>query len=132
MMVYAVVNQSTDIPYWFARETFYEYSDQKDFLDRDIKEVQAAYLADWFDITSERLCRFYIPAVSAIYSKTDLMGSRHRLAVLLPYLYELPIVIATAFLSPGAQEFLNSVPKRLLDHSQPLCIPEFPICEKLP
>lgn len=131
-MVYAEVNQHTDVPYWFTCETFYKYFDQDDFMDRDIKEVRAAYLKDWFHVTSEGNYRFYIPVVSVVNGRTDLIGSRHRLAVLLPYLDELPIAVATAFLTPEAQRVLDAIPKRSLDQTQPFWIPDLPIYDKLP
>lgn len=132
MLVYAEVNLSTDIPYWFMRETFYSHFDQNDFLDRDVKDVKVAYLKDWFHTIADGNHRFYIPVIGAINGRTDLIGSRHRLAVLLPYLDELPIAVATACLSPEERRFLEAIPKRVLDQSQPFWIPDLPICEKLP
>jgi hypothetical protein len=132
MLVYAEVNLHTDVPYWFTRETFYAYFDQDDFLDRDIKEVQTAYLKDWFHTTTDGNHRFYIPVVGTVNGKTDLIGSRHRLAVLLPYLDELPIAVATADFTPEAQQFFDAIPKRALDQNQPFWIPDLPIRDNLP
>ncbi len=132
MLVYVIVNQPTDIPYWFTRDVFYDYFDYHDFMDRDIENVQAAYLREWFHTTADGKECFYIPVVSVAYGRTDLIGSRHRLAVLLPHLDELPIAIATAFLTPEAQRFLDAIPKRQLDQSQQFWIPDLPICDKLP
>ncbi|HNQ85695.1 MAG TPA: hypothetical protein PLY14_07020 [Deltaproteobacteria bacterium] len=132
MQVYAIVNQPTDIPYWFTRDVFYDYFDQHDFMDRDIENVQFAYLREWFHTTEDGKQWFYIPVVSVAYGRTDLIGSRHRLAVLLPHLDELPIATATAFLTPEARQVLDSIPKRELDQRQPFWIPDLPIFEKLP
>jgi hypothetical protein len=132
MQVYAKTNGDTDIPYWFTREIFYMHFDQADFLDRDVQEVQAAYLNDWFHTTDEGICRFNIPVVSAVDGKTDLVGSRHRLAVLLPHLEELPIAVATAHLSLEAERFLDRIPKRALDRTIPFWIPDLPVYDELP
>ncbi len=132
MLVYAEVNLNTDIPYWFTRETFYSDFDQNDFMARDVLEVQAAYLKDWFHIAEDGKHQFYIPVVGTVDGRTDLISSRHRLAVLLPYLDELPIAFATADLYSEERQFLDAIPKRVLDINQPFWIPDLPICDKLP
>jgi hypothetical protein len=132
MQVYAEMQLDTDIPYWFTRETFHNCFDQPDFLDRDIVEVEPAYLSAWFAATEEATPRFCIPVVSAVDGRTDFIGSRHRLAVLLPHLDELPIAVVTAHLAPESQRFLDRIPRRVLDRAQPFWIPDFPRCDKLP
>lgn len=132
MKVFAALNHPADKPHWITRDTFYKYFDQEDFLNRDIKDIQPAYLKDWFHTSADGRILFYIPVVSAMNGKTDLIGSRHRLAVLLPYLEELPIAIATGQLQIDARRFLETIPKRPLDTAMSFWIPDFPICEKLP
>ena len=132
MQVFAEVNLPTDKPHWIAREDFLTYFDQEDFLNRNVRDVQAAYLRDWFHTTSDGRIMFYIPVVGALNGKTDLIGSRHRLAVLLPHLELLPIAIATLQFQPDALRFLETIPKRLLDPSKQFWIPDLPIREILP
>ena len=132
MEVFAEVNLASDIPYWIARESFYRYFDQENFLNREVRDVQSAYLKDWFPASANGTIKFLIPVVSAIAAKTDLISSRHRLAVLLPHLEQLPIAIATRHLQPDAREFWDTIPKCPLDPAAPFWIPDFPIRDTLP
>lgn len=133
MRVLASINLLTDQPYWIAVEDFYRYFDQADFQNRNVKDVQCAYLEEWFyEDRAEGVSRFIIPVVGAIGRKTDLISSRHRLAVLLPHLEELPIAFATAHLTVESREFLESIPKRDLDKRSTFWIPDFPKRPALP
>lgn len=132
MKVLAAVNLSTDIPYWIRREDFQIYFDQNDFQNRNVTNIQQAYLKDWFYKDAAGADHFFIPVSGAIGNRTDLIGSRHRLAVLLPYLAELPIAIATAYLTPAARKYLDTIPKRPFDTSAFFWIPDLPIHELLP
>lgn len=132
MQVFAGINCPTDEPHWITREAFYKYFDQDDFLNRTVQDVQAAYLKDWFYKSDDGRLMFYIPVVGAIAGRTDLIGSRHRLAVLLPHLEELPIAIARGHLQPDGLRFLDTIPKRPLDATIPFWIPDLPIRATLP
>ena len=132
MQVYAAINCSTDRPYWVSRDVFYDRFDQSDFMNRNVENVTPAYLQDWFyeDVDGEKM--FYIPVVAAIGTRTDLVSSRHRLAVILPYLEELPFAFAFGNLTPQARAFLDSLPKRPLETATGFWLPDLPVCEKLP
>jgi hypothetical protein len=132
MQVFAAINCPTDKPYWISRSTFYERFDQDDFRNREVLHVTSAYLQDWFYRSEDVRLQFYIPVVGAIGKRTDLIGSRHRLAVLLPYLEELPFALAMGHLQSEARSYLESLPKRPLDTSVPFWIPDLPIRDKLP
>ncbi|GIK24468.1 MAG: hypothetical protein BroJett006_07140 [Betaproteobacteria bacterium] len=132
MHVFAAINRPTDKPYWVSRSSFFEYFDQGDFLNRDIVNVTPAYLNDWFHTDDHGRQRFYIPVVSTISGHTDLIGSRHRLAVLLPYLEELPFAFAMGHLHSNARRVLDMIPKRLLNPSVSFWVPDLPRRKKLP
>jgi hypothetical protein len=132
MQVFAQVNKKTDVPFWVKRSDFDRHFDQDDFLNREVRDVQDAYLNDWFNFFENGVIRFYIPVVGLVSGKTDLISSRHRLAVLLPHLEELPFAFATAHLNSDDRIFLASIPKRPLDLSATFWIPDFPIRESLP
>jgi hypothetical protein len=132
MEVFAEVNLPTDIPHWVTREDFYRYFDQADFVNREVQDVQAAYLKDWFHTTEDGTIKFLIPIVCTLGARTDLIGSRHRLAVLLPLLHELPIAFATRHLQADARRFLETIPKRPLNLAEPFWIPDLPIRDTLP
>lgn len=86
----------------------------------------------WFDEDERPVIRFYIPVVRAIGRRTDLMGTRHRLAALLPHMEELPVAIAQPIMSKEAREYLDSNPKRRLDINEPFWTPDFPVHDELP
>lgn len=131
MLVFAVTNLPTDIPYWVNRSVFYSHFSQADFNCREIQEVQQKYRSDWFHRLDNGNLGFYIPVVNAIDRRTDLIN-RHRLAVLLPHMDELPIAFTSFIISPVAKEFLSSIPKRPLDVLEPFWIPDFKIVDALP
>jgi hypothetical protein len=132
MQVFAQMNLTSDVPFWVKKSDFYLHFDQNDFFDRDVLDVQDAYLNDWFNFFENGIVRFYIPVVGLLSGKTDLISSRHRLAVLLPHLEELPFAFAMAHLGPNDLVFLASIPKRPLDPSEAFWIPDFPIQDSLP
>lgn len=132
MQVFAAINCQTDEPYWISRSTFYESFDQDDFRNRQVLDVTSAYLQDWFYRAGDGRLMFYIPVVGALGRRTDLISSRHRLAVLLPYLKELPFALAMGHLQGEARNFLESLPKRPLDTSVSFWLPDLPIRDKLP
>lgn len=133
MHVFAEVGTPTDLPCWITRADFYRFFDQNDFNEnREVRDVIPAYLDAWFYIDETGNRKFYIPIVGAIGEKTDLIGTRHRLAVILPHLDQLPIAIATGHLTPLAHRLLAAIPKRPLDPTVAFWIPDFPIRSTLP
>ena len=131
MLVLAEVSLPTDVPYWVNRNDFFDHFDQFDFHNREVTNVRAVYLRDWFLTDANGSVKFLIPIVSASGNRTDLIGTRHRLAVILPYLEELPFAFATGHLQADAQRILDAIPKRPLDMSEPFWIPDFPVQETL-
>ena len=127
MLVHAITNSVTDIPYWICRRTFYDYFDQADFLSRDVESVEQYYRSDWFHQNDGGTLGLIIPVVSAINRRTDMIGTRHRLAVLLPHLAEIPVAFAMGYLMKESREFLNQIPKRSLDVDEPFWIPDLPV-----
>jgi len=132
MLVLAEVNLPTDLPNWVNREDFFQYFDQDDFHNREVRDVRAAYLKDWFHTSEDGSIKFLIPIVSALGNRTDLVGTRHRLAVILPYLEEIPFAFATGHIQADALRTLESIPKRPIDISVPFWIPDLPIRDTLP
>jgi len=132
MLVLAEVNLPTDVPYWVNRDDFFKHFDQDDFQNREVRDVRTAYLRDWFLTAADGSVKFLIPIVSALGNRTDLVGTRHRLAVILPFLEEIPFAFATGRLKADAQRTLDAIPKRRIDMSVQFWIPDFPIQETLP
>ena len=125
MLVYATTALSTDMPYWITREVLHKYFDWEDFLTREVRDVQSAYSNDWLDRSEDGRTLFYIPLVGTIGERTDLIGSRHRLAEILPHLLEVPIAIATAHLQPDAIRFIDTIPRRQMNTTELFLIPDF-------
>lgn len=132
MMVLPLTNLSSDIPYWVDRSVFFSHFDQDDFLNREVQAVQQAYLSEWFHHLEDGRVGFHIPVAGVIESRTDFIGTRHRLAVLLPHLEELPIAFATGHLSSSALAVIYAIPKRPLVTSELFWIPDLPVCDRLP
>lgn len=132
MNVFPAINCTGDKPFWVSRKVFYDRFDQADFLNREVKYVTQAYLNDWFYKGDNGRLMFYIPVVSAIGKRTDLISSRHRLAVLLSHLEEIPFAFALEHLTAASLAFLHSIPKRPLDVSDSIWLPDLPIRERLP
>lgn len=132
MQAFAAINATGDKPFWVSRSVFLQQFDKADFLNRDVKDVTAAYLEDWFYVGANGQRMFYIPVVGAVGRRTDLISSRHRIAVLLPHLEEIPFAFAPQHLTGESLEFLNSIPKRPLELSEPIWLPDFPIRNRLP
>lgn len=133
MQVVALTNKHSDQPHWITRDVFYSHFDQDDFRCRVVQNVECTYRSDWFHTLENGSIGFYIPVVSAIGRRTDLIGTRHRLAVLLPHMMELPVAFAMGcHLTSMAREFLESIPKKPLNTLVPFWIPDFPTIDSPP
>ena len=133
MLCYATVDQSFDVPYWIAKNDFSVYFDQIDFAFRDVHDVHPAYLSDWFHVDEQGRLRFRLSPVGAVAGKTQFISGRHRMAVILPHLTDLPIAFAFhKYLPKRERRLLESIPKRPLDMTVPLELPDFPIRDRLP
>ena len=123
---------ASDQAFWVSWETFRASFDQADFLCRDQVEVRTAYLQDWFISSGDGETGFLLPTVSIVNDRTQFISGRHRVAVLLPYLSELPIAFAVNHLGRSARGVFAAISKRPLDLSQPILLPDLPIESRLP
>jgi hypothetical protein len=132
MHVFPALNHSSDKPFWVSREIFYDWFDQADFINRNVADVTQAYLKDWFYTRDDGRLMFWIPTVGAIGRRTDLIGSRHRLAVILPHLKEIPFAFAHEHLTTESLDFLHTIPKHPLNVFDDFFLPDLPVCDRLP
>ncbi len=130
MHVIAELTCSSDEPYWVARESFMAHFDQADFLYREHVEVVPAYLDAWFTRTSTQTRGFLLPSVQFTGGKTQFISGRHRTAVLLPHLDELPVAF-TGINSPP-EEFRRLLVLRRMVVGATIELPDFPINLRLP
>ena len=121
---------SSDQPYWVPRQSFFEQFDQEDFRCRESTEVAYAYLADWFGSSPDGVPRFLLPAVQFIGGKTQFISGRHRTAVLLPYLWELPMAFTR--LNHPDEGFLRCLNLRPLALHEFIELPDLPTRKRLP
>ena len=124
------LTQNSDTPFWVTRNAFLEHFDQADFLCRESGAVIPAYLAAWFHKPKGGADQFCLPVVMFIAGKTQFINGRHRTAVLLPYLEELPIAFSQFNKPP--QDFLSRLNLRPLPLDQYIDLPDFPILGIMP
>lgn len=126
MQVFSYINLPSDQPFWIPRSAFLTQFDQHDFnAYRDVANVAHAYRRDWFYKREKRL-EFILPVVSFVRDKTQFINGRHRTAVLLNYLPELPLALASILLSPNHVKLKGAISKRPLDQAIPFELPELP------
>jgi hypothetical protein len=129
MLVYPYVDSPRDCPYWISNKDFDTYFDQHDFMNnRDVKYVTPAYRRDWFFEKNNRL-NFILPVVSFVGVSTQFINGRHRVAVLLTELTELPIALDTDPFAFNHTQLMSAIPKRNLDPGVPINIPNFPFLD---
>jgi hypothetical protein len=117
----------SDRPCWVSRRLFYKYFDQTDFLNRDCLEVEPLYLSDWFKPKSigYEFLFFELPTVQFVGGKTQFINGRHRAAVLIKYLDDLPLALAMPL--DRQQDFPPEVIRRQIRSAEVFEIPELPI-----
>ena len=86
-------NLASDRPYWVSRAVFFKFFDQSDFAARVCSEVEPRYRSDWFPPTNSEPLHFELPTVQFVGGKTQFISGRHRTAVLIQYLNDLPLAL---------------------------------------
>jgi hypothetical protein len=85
----------------------------------------SAYLAEWFHTRSDGTVGFFVPIVGVVGGSTEMIGGRHRLAVLMPHLPEFPLAAA------DKDRFFARIPKRRVDLNERFWIADLPIKDAL-
>ena len=124
------VTLDSDKPYWIKRESFLAFFDHTDFMCREVSDVSPSYLSAWFHEQPNNLPFFYLPTVTFVSGKTQFINGRHRTAVLLPHLSELPMAFHLSIL--GSNALLAQLDKRPLNLEEVIMLPRLPIAEHLP
>jgi hypothetical protein len=124
------VGLDTDEPFWITRDAFLRRFDQADFHRREVADVQAAYLSEWFGQSASEATFFKIPTVGLLSSGTQFVYGRHRAAVLLNCLDEIPIAFAINPLSNLC--LYKMLDKRPLELTKEIVLPDLPINTQLP
>ena len=92
--------------------------------------MAAAYLVDWFDTSPDEMPHFVLPAAQLLGGKTQFISGRHRVAVLLPYLSELPIAFTSV--NYPDEGFLAPLTLRPLALGECIELPDLPMRTRLP
>lgn len=132
MLAFPYLTLNSDEPYWVTRETFLSAFNQEDFTFREVLNIDYAYLSDWFHTKENTELYFSLPTVGVVSSKTQFINGRHRTAVLLAHLEEIPVAFAMDDLNPDARRFIENIPKRPLSLTESFFLPDLPICDSLP
>lgn len=127
MQILPFVNLDTDEPFWITRLIFLEFFDQDDFACRNVQNIKVKYRSEWFDMSNPTGPRFIIPVVGVVANRTQFINGRHRTALLLEYLEELPISFAMGYIGAEARLIVDSIPKRPLLRSEYMFLPDLPI-----
>ena len=120
----------TDQPFWVTRESFYQHFDQADFRCRESQQISLSYLASWFFAKSDGSLHFMLPTVRFVAGKTQFINGRHRAAVLLHHLDEIPLAFAFNVLSDSSVFYC--LDKRPLNITTTIELPDLPVAERLP
>jgi len=129
-MCIPTLTQDTDQPFWVARDSFYKHFDQSDFHFRDSQRVSWSYLSDWFFSQTHGQLHFILPTVHFVSGKTQFINGRHRTAVLLHHMNEVPMAFALGGFSDLS--VFHSLDKRQLNLSASIELPDLPVVERLP
>ena len=130
VLVLPWISLDTDQPFWITRESFLRQFNQIDLHLREVGPIQLAYLADWFGQYPSGAKFFKIPTVGLLSSGTQFVNGRHRTAVLLSALDEIPIAFAINPLSN--LRLYGELEKRPLDLAQQIFLPDLPVRAQLP
>jgi len=124
--------EETDAPCWVIKYFFFKNFDQNDFLCRHIKNVDDAYLADWFHNGSHQTRFFKIPPVPVHNRKTQFISGRHRTAVLLRHLERVPLAFAMRNIGDADKAWIESVADAPIETEALIDLPDLPIVASLP
>jgi len=126
------VSLDTDIPFWISKNAFFRHFDQKDFMCRDVEHVVDAYLEEWFHADSNGNRRFLIPPVSVRQKVTQFISGRHRIAVLLRHLDNVPLAFDSRFTTSDEEDWVWSIAAGPVEKGVHIELPDLPIRAALP
>lgn len=114
-------------PFWVNRDSILEYFSQADLQCRECRTIVPAYLAEWFYTPEDGVLRFILPTVQFLSCKrtTEFINGRHRTAVLMQVLNEIPIAFSEVH--PFPKEFLNQLSLRPLFLHEFIELPDLPM-----
>jgi hypothetical protein len=132
------LTKDSDLPFWISRTSFYKHFDQEDFLQRDAQDVDPSYLDDWFNTDIDGTKYFILPTVQFISDETQFINGRHRTAVLLSYLDEIPLAFeVSSFWDRERQDekklqLLHEMTPRPINMCEHINLPDLSIKQRLP
>lgn len=129
---YPAVGLDTDHPFWVSKSSFNRHFDQTDFMCRSVHNVVDAYLANWFHRDAAGKRYFTLPPVSVIRGSTQFISGRHRTAVLLRHLEQVPLSFDFRHILDADRTWLQSVVTAPIDLSTEIALPDLPVKVVLP
>lgn len=121
----AEIGVTSDQGFWVKRAIFLQRLDRKDFECREVQNIEDRCLAAWFCREIDGPDRFIL---SAFYLEDCLfrcINGRHRTAVLLQHLDEVPISVTNA--DKICQRVLKQINLRKLDENEMFELPDLPV-----
>lgn len=132
MLILPYVDHPDDEPFWISKAVFATYFDQDDLVKmRHVERVSSTYRPEWFPLV-DGARRFQLPIVSFVSGRTQFINGRHRTAVLLDYLEDLPFALVASHLGQLEQRLRAAIPKRALELSRPIQLPDLPFLDPDP
>ena len=126
------VNLDTDVAFWISKTSFFRHFDQQDFMCRNVGDVVDAYLEEWFHSDSNGSRFFLIPPVSVRHKITQFISGRHRTAVLLRHLEQVPLSFDSRFTTSDDEDWIWSIASGQIENDVHIELPDLPIRAVLP
>lgn len=120
-----VIAMGFNVPYWIRREVYYKHFDQHDARLLLPEKLKQGYLIEWFSCDEKGSLAFTMPGAHFVKGKTEFFNGRHRTALLLEHLDEVPIAFETK--SDGEKHLLDVIPKRPVESNDRFYVPDLPI-----
>ena len=118
-----------DTAFWIPRKLFCKQFDQNDFNRRESKSIFPAYLLHWFEPTGNFAKSFVLPTVHFVSGKTQFINGRHRTAVLLMHMENIPIAFTEIAQMSNNWRRLRS--PLAINPRIPFEIPDLPILDRI-
>lgn len=117
------VQYPLDKAFWVPVDVLLAEFDSEDLKQRDVIDVVPAFHEAWFEKTDQGNA-FIPPVVQIVSGRTQFINGRHRTAVLMKHLPELPI--SFAFANPAVRKWVEALNLRPIDEAEFVELPDLP------
>ena len=115
---------------WIRRDTILTGFDLNDLGFRESQVIQDCYLSNWFYADAQGRKCFLPPVLNVVNGSTQFISGRHRTAVLLKHLEQLPMAFAAiSFASSADRKWLLSLSERPIEVQELIELPDLPVLD---